>query len=84
MLKIYGSKLCPDCVACLKDLDDAHISYQYCDFSEKLEYLKEFLNLRESEPVFDAVRSAGAIGIPCLVDEEGNVSLDWSGYVSQV
>lgn len=83
MLKIYGSKLCPDCVACLQDLDDAHIPYEYCDFSDKLEYLKEFLKLRESVSIFDAVRSAGAIGIPCIVDEEGSVSLDWSLYVSQ-
>lgn len=83
MLKIYGSRLCPDCVACIQDLDNAKISYQYCDFSENLQYLKEFLKLRDSEPIFNEVRSVGAIGIPCLVDEEGRVTLDWSGYVSQ-
>lgn len=83
MLKIYGSKLCPDCVACLQDLDNAHICYQYCDFSEKLEYLKEFLKLRDSLDIFEPVRTEGRIGIPCLVDGK-NVFLDWAEYVSQV
>ena len=40
MLKIYGSMLCPDCVECLKDLDEAGTAYTFCDFSENLLNLK--------------------------------------------
>ena len=77
MLKIYGSMLCPDCVQCRKDLDAAGVEYEYLDFADSLRNLKEFLKLREL-PVFDGVKEAGGIGIPCIVAEDGTVSLDWS------
>ena len=80
MLKIYGSMLCPDCVQCRKDLDEAGISYEYLDFSENLLHLKQFLLLRE-KPVFDSIRTEGKIGIPCLVKEDGTVTLSWEEYM---
>ena len=83
MLKIYGSMLCPDCVQCREDLDQAGVTYEYLDFSESLKNLKEFLVLRDNNAVFEDVRKDGRIGIPCLVDEDGNVSLSWDEYVSQ-
>ena len=82
MLKIYGSMLCPDCVQCRQDLDGAGVAYQYLDFSDDLRNLKEFLALRQL-PVFAEVIARGGIGIPCLVDDDGSVLLDWSRYVSQ-
>ncbi len=69
--------LCPDCVACRTALDAAGISYTYLDFSGDLKNLKEFLKLRDENPLFDSVRAAGKIGIPCILDSDGCVSLDW-------
>ena len=43
MLKIYGSRLCPDCVQCCQELCDAEVAYEYCDFADNLLFLKEFL-----------------------------------------
>ena len=43
MLKIYGSKLCKDCIACLEAFDKADIAYEYLDFADALINLKEFL-----------------------------------------
>lgn len=83
MLKIYGSRLCPDCVQCLKELDEAGVHYEYLDFSDSLMNLKEFLAYRDGHAAFDAVRVEGKIGIPCLVDGGGNLSLSWSEYVGQ-
>lgn len=80
MLKIYGSMLCPDCVQCRKDLDAAGVEYEYLDFSDALLSLKEFLKLRDSDPVFTDVRREGRIGIPCIVEEDGGVTLEWSKY----
>lgn len=77
MLKIYGSMLCPDCVQIRKDLDEAGIAYEYKDFGEDLVNLKEFLALRDSHAVFVEVKEAGRIGIPCVVKEDGTVSLEW-------
>lgn len=82
MLKIYGSMLCPDCVQIRKDLDAAGVEYEYLDFSESLLHLKEFLKLREL-PVFAEVKEHGGIGIPCILREDGSVTLSWSEYVSQ-
>ena len=74
---IYGSMLCPDCVECCKDLDAAGKAYTFCDFSDDLAHLKAFLKIRDREPVFEGVKQEGKIGIPCLVDESGAVSLTW-------
>lgn len=81
MLKIYGSMLCPDCVQCRNDLDEAKVSYEYLDFSESLKNLKEFLTLRDQEEIFHEVREAGKIGIPCILREDGTVTLDWEEFM---
>ena len=77
MIKIYGSMLCPDCVKCREDLDQAGIPYAYLDFAEDLRHLKEFLKIRETSPLFEEVKAGGGIGIPCIVKEDGSVTLDW-------
>ena len=74
---IYGSMLCPDCVQCRKDLDEAGVAYEYRDFAEDLHNLKAFLELRDTEEIFKSVKQEGKIGIPCLVNEDGSVALTW-------
>lgn len=83
MLKIYGSMMCPDCVQCRKDLDEAGVAYEYLDFADDLRNLKAFLALRDQEKVFEEVRAEGKIGIPCILREDGLVTLDWAEYVGQ-
>ena len=78
MIRIYGSMLCPDCVKCREDLDKNGISYEYLDFAENLLHLKEFLKIRESSPLFAEVKAGGGIGIPCIVKEDGSITLDWT------
>jgi len=81
MLVIYGSMLCKDCVECRKDLDQAGISYEFRDFSQSLLWLKDFLKIRDSDPQFSEVKTAGAIGIPCIVGENGEVFLEWDTFL---
>lgn len=80
MIRIYGSMLCPDCVQCRKDLDEAGVAYEYLDFSEELKNLKEFLKIRDGNPLFDDLRTEGKIGIPCIVREDESITLDWEEY----
>ena len=80
MLTIYGSMLCPDCVACRADLDRAGVCYAYKDFADDLKHLKEFLKLREAA-LFEPVKEQGSIGIPCIVREDGTVTLDWQEFL---
>lgn len=81
MIKVYGSMLCPDCVQCRQDLEKAGIPYEYLDFSESLRYLKEFLKIRDVNPLFEAVKAGGSIGIPCILREDGTVTLDWEEFL---
>lgn len=81
MIKIYGSMLCKDCVQCREELDKAGIAYEYLDFRDNLLYLKEFLVIRDTCPIFTDVRSNGSIGIPCIVREDGSVTLDWTEFL---
>ena len=77
MIKIYGSMLCKDCVQCRSDLDNADIEYEYLDFADSLLHLKEFLAIRDVNPLFQKIKENGSIGIPCIVMEDGAVTLDW-------
>lgn len=81
MLKIYGSMMCPDCVKCRDDLDRSGVQYEYRDFADSLLNLKEFLKLRDQETLFTDVRKNGSIGIPCIVREDGTVTLSWEEYM---
>ena len=81
MIKIYGSMLCKDCVQCREELDAAGVEYEYLDFGEDLHALKEFLAIRDSDGQFDGVRKNGSIGIPCIVRENGTVTLDWAEFM---
>ena len=81
MLKIYGTMLCKDCVACIEQLNKVGEAYTFLEFSENLLWLKEFLAIRDRDPQFDPVKAEGRIGIPCIVDEAGNVSLNWDAWL---
>ena len=81
MLKIYGKMLCPDCVQCLEELDVAGVEYQFCDIGNDLRSLKEFLKLRDSDPLYDPVREIGSIGIPTILLPDGSVTLAWDQFL---
>ena len=83
MLKIYGSRMCPDCVRCLNDLDEAGVAYEYFDFADSLRNLKEFLHIRETSALFKEVVNKGKIGIPCIVDDYGSVNFSWEYYMEK-
>lgn len=76
-MRIYGTMQCPDCVVCCKDLDASGVAYTFLDFSDDLKNLKDFLNIRDTNPIFESVKQEGKIGIPCIVCEDGTVSLNW-------
>lgn len=83
MLKIYGSMLCRDCVQCAADLKAANVPFEFHDFADELLALKEFLKIRDTEEIFDAVRERGSIGIPCILREDGSVTLEWDEFLKK-
>lgn len=75
---IYGTMICADCVE-LKQWLGEHPEkggWTWVDITESTQNLKDFLAVRDKNPVFDEVRAAGNIGIPCFVMENGEVLLD--------
>lgn len=81
MLKIYGSMLCKDCVACVEALTRGGVPFEFLDFAADLGSLKAFLAIRDGNPLFDEIRGQGKIGIPCIVREDGTVTLTWEPFI---
>lgn len=74
MIKIYGMKSCSDCVAVDRQVE-SDSRYQVIDIGEHVRLLKDFLRLRDNNPVFDEAKKKGYAGIPCFVLEDGTVTL---------
>ncbi len=83
MLRIYGSEFCPHCTACKKALDAEGTEYEYIDINKSLGALKEFLKLRDTDPVFKEVIGSGRVGIPALVLDDGSMTLDWEAGIRE-
>lgn len=74
MIKIYVMNTCPDCTSVIKQAKDNN-RYQVIDIGKHVLNLKEFLRLRDANPVFDEAKVEGFVGIPCFVLEDGTVTL---------
>lgn len=72
-MKILGTNLCIECQKAEKKLQQAGIEYEYTDFTDSIEALKEFIRFRDTHKVFDTVKINGKIGIPCFVFEDGEI-----------
>ena len=85
MLKFYGSHLCPYCREGRANFDAHGIAYEYLDINESLKNLAEFLEMRDSLPVFAALRAEGdIIALPAIVKEDGTVFADWEAYLQEL
>lgn len=74
MIKIYGMETCPDCTY-VEEQVKGNPDYEIIDIGSHVRLLKEFLKIRDNNPVFDGPKKVGAAGIPCLVLEDGTVTL---------
>lgn len=73
MIKIYGMNTCPTCKY-VKEQAMGNDKYEIINLEDHARNLKEFLQLRDSNPIFDRVKEKGTIGIPCFVLEDGTVT----------
>ena len=74
---VYGSKQCPDTLECLSYLAKEGISHEFRDIAD-LPVLKEFLKYRDTLCLFDAVRANGGVGIPFIVQDDGQFTFEWT------
>lgn len=75
MITIYGMPSCPDCAYVHDQIEGRDDEFDYVDIGEHVRNLKEFIHLRDTEPVFDEVKKNGWLGIPCFVTEDGKVTV---------
>lgn len=80
-MKIYGSMLCGDCVECREAFDRAGMEYTFISITESLPAMKEFLRLRDESPLFAEAKAQGSIGIPCVLADDGALTLDWESLL---
>ena len=74
MIKVYTMNTCPDCIYIYEQIK-GNSNYQIIDIGAHVIYLKEFLQLRDTNPIFSGAKENGSIGIPCFVKEDGTVTL---------
>lgn len=83
MMKFYGTMVCKECVEARERLNEAGVLFDYVDISVSVGNMKEFLHLRDTRKEFDAVKKAGAIGIPCFLKDDGTVIIGASQLLKE-
>lgn len=75
-MKVYGSDICIDCRNYKALQAKRGFEAEYIDITENTGNLRDFLQIRDTQPIFDEVRSRGGIGIPLFVREDGTMTLE--------
>lgn len=83
-LVIYGTDTCKDCVDAKALLDAKGIRYLFLEFSDSIGNLKRFLKIRDTNPMFDAVKEKGGVGVPLFVLEDGTMTFDVNEVISKI
>ena len=74
---VYGTRNCPDTVAALAAYEKRGIIVDFRDIDSSVATLKAFLTLRDTKDVFASVRANHGVGVPCVIKEDGSLTLDW-------
>lgn len=75
-MKVYGAQICADCRNYKAIQKSRGFEAEYVDITEDTGKLKEFLQIRDHDPVLAPVKERGGIGIPLFVNEDGQKTLD--------
>ena len=75
-MKVYGADICIDCRNYKALRESRGFTDTYIDITESTANLREFLAIRDTDPLFAPVRERGGIGIPLFVREDGTTTLE--------
>lgn len=82
-VKVIGSHLCPDTLYALNKLKERNVDFEFQDFSSSFSALKNYLYIRENNPLYEAIREAGGLGIPLFEIEDGSQTLDINTVINR-
>lgn len=84
-MKVYGAQICVDCRNYKAIQKKRGFEAEFIEITQDTDKLREFLRIRDTDPVFEPVREHSGIGIPLFVREDGrktfdiNEALSWIG-----
>lgn len=84
MITVYGTLICKDCMAMKIVFEKLNVNYRHIDIAEKIEDLRDFMRMRDTDEFFQEVREKGNVGIPFFTkgDQKSldiNEALSWEG-----
>ena len=65
-IKVYGSNVCPGTMRFLSILTANGVMPDFVNVTGSIGLLKEFLLIRDTDPVFEGVRGSGRVGFPLI------------------
>ena len=71
---MFVMETCPDCEY-VEEQVKGNPNFEVIDIGKHVRNLKQFLDLRDSNPAFEEAKKTGDVGIPCYVLEDGTVTL---------
>lgn len=83
-MKVYGAQICIDCRNYRVIQKNRGFEAEYIEITEDTGKLKEFLGIRDHDPIFEEVRNRGGIGIPLFVNEDGRKTFDMDEALSWI
>ena len=86
MMKVYGTAICIDCRNYKAIQENRGFEAEYIDITENTANMKEFLEIRDLDPIFEPVKERHGIGIPLFVREDGAKTFDINeafGWIGQ-
>jgi glutaredoxin-related protein len=75
-MKVYGSDICIDCRNYKAIQKSRGFEAEFIDITENTTNLREFLQIRDTDPVFASVKENHGIGIPLFVREDGTKTFE--------
>lgn len=75
-MKVYGAQICIDCRNYKAIQKKRGFDAEYIEITEDTGKLKEFLSIRDHDPLYAPLREKGGIGIPLFVNEDGQKTFD--------
>ncbi len=79
-----GSHLCIDTLEAIYKFREHNIPFEYVDISASLDHLKDYLKIRENDPMYQPVRADGYLGIPLFTFDDGTKTLDLQAAIDKL
>ena len=75
-MKVFGSNACPGTMRFLSVLTENGVMPSFINVTGSIDHLKEFIFIRDTNPIFDSIRGTGRIGFPLIQLEDGTYTTD--------